>query len=81
MSRCLKIFGANGELRSQPVVENETPVCEEEICLEVLGHKSGYIRGRGHGLKLSRSLSKHHKKLELEATNKRANELEEKLNA
>ncbi|CAK9149221.1 unnamed protein product [Ilex paraguariensis] len=69
------------ELQSQPVGENEAPVCEEEICLEVLGHKSGYIRGCGHGPKPSRSLSKHHNNSELEVANKRANELEEKLNA
>ncbi|CAK9178212.1 unnamed protein product [Ilex paraguariensis] len=69
------------ELQSQPIEENEAPVCEEEICSEVLGHKSGYIRGRGHGPKPSRSLSKHHNKLKLEAANKMANELEEKLSA
>ncbi|CAK9154454.1 unnamed protein product [Ilex paraguariensis] len=69
------------ELQSHPVGENEAPVCEEEICSEVLGHKSGYIRGCGHGPKPNRSLSKHHDKSELEAANKRANELEEKLNA
>ncbi|CAK9147746.1 unnamed protein product [Ilex paraguariensis] len=61
--------------------ENEAPACEEEICSEVLGHKSGYICGRGHGPKPNRSLSKHHDKSKLEAANKRANELEEKLNA
>ncbi|CAK9156291.1 unnamed protein product [Ilex paraguariensis] len=64
-----------------PVGENEALVCEEEIFSEVLVHKSGYIRGRGHGPKPNRSLSKHHDKSELEAANKRANELEEKLNA
>ncbi|CAK9147086.1 unnamed protein product [Ilex paraguariensis] len=67
--------------KSHPVGENEAPVCEEEICSEVLGHKSGYIRGRGHGPKPNRSLSKHHDKSKLEVANKRANELEEKLNA
>ncbi|CAK9167834.1 unnamed protein product [Ilex paraguariensis] len=75
------VTGTKSLARAQPVGENEAPVCEEEIFLEVLGHKSGYIRGRGHGSKPSRSLSKHHNKSELEAANKRANELEEKLNA
>ncbi|CAK9180837.1 unnamed protein product [Ilex paraguariensis] len=69
------------EIQSQPIGENKAPICEEEICSEVLGHKSGYMHGRGHGPKPSRSLSKHHNKSELEAANKRTNELEEKLNA
>ncbi|CAK9182021.1 unnamed protein product [Ilex paraguariensis] len=62
------------ELQSQPIGENEASIYEEEICSKVLGHKSGYIRDREHGLKPNRSLYKHHNKSELEIANKMANE-------
>ncbi|KAL0324725.1 UNVERIFIED_CONTAM: hypothetical protein Scaly_2439600 [Sesamum calycinum] len=46
------------ELRIERQAAGESLVDEEQICAEVLGYKSGYIRGRGAGPKPKTSFSK-----------------------
>ncbi|CAK9137619.1 unnamed protein product [Ilex paraguariensis] len=61
--------------------EDENPKNEEKICSQVLGYRSEYIRGRGSGPKPNSSSSKQYYRAELEAANRRANELAEQLNS
>ena len=37
------------ELQKQPVPESGQALTETEICVQVLGSRSGYIKGLGHG--------------------------------
>ncbi|MQL90135.1 hypothetical protein Taro_022723, partial [Colocasia esculenta] len=39
------------QMQQQSTIESDTPIVEDDICAEVLGRTSGYIRGRGHGPK------------------------------
>ncbi|KAK4489672.1 hypothetical protein RD792_005485 [Penstemon davidsonii] len=65
------------ELRDERLDEGDT-LDEEHICEEVLGFKSGYIRGRGAGPKPSRSMSYRNYGLELEEATKNAKSTHER---
>ena len=39
------------ELQHQPISEGVTAMTEAEICESVLGHRLGYVKGLGFGLK------------------------------
>ncbi|MQM16880.1 hypothetical protein Taro_049840, partial [Colocasia esculenta] len=39
------------QMQQQSTIESDSPIVEDDICAEVLGRTSGYIRGRGHGPK------------------------------
>ena len=39
------------ELQNQPISEGVIAMTETEICESVLGHRSGYVKGLGFGLK------------------------------
>ncbi|KAK4435021.1 hypothetical protein Salat_0665100, partial [Sesamum alatum] len=58
----------------------ENLVDEEQICAEVLGYKSGYIRGRGAGPKPNRSWSKQSYWEELENAKRNARIAQERAN-
>ncbi|KAL0288877.1 UNVERIFIED_CONTAM: hypothetical protein Scaly_2717100 [Sesamum calycinum] len=60
------------ELRIERQAAGESLVDEEQICAEVLGYKSGYIRGRGAGPKPKTSFSKQSYREELENAKRNA---------
>ena len=37
------------ELQNQPMTEGGQALTEAEICVQVLGSRSGYVKGLGHG--------------------------------
>ena len=39
------------ELQKQPVAEGGQALSDADICVQVLGSRSGYIKGLGHGPK------------------------------
>ena len=68
------------ELQKQPVAEGGQALSDADICVQVLGSRSGYIKGLGHGPKpppsSSRSgHSKSHREIELENELKATREL------
>ncbi|KAK4411777.1 hypothetical protein Sango_0250700 [Sesamum angolense] len=60
------------ELRIERQSAGESLLDEEQICAEVLGYKSGYIRGRGAGPKPKTSFSKQSYREELEDAKRNA---------
>ncbi|KAI3871843.1 hypothetical protein MKX03_014963 [Papaver bracteatum] len=64
-------YGKMLELRAAPTPEGSTPLTDAQICEEVLGVRSGYVKGLGHGYEKPSSSS-----LEYNAENK---ELEERV--
>ena len=59
------------ELQKKSMVEDGEPLTEVDICVQVLGSRSGYIKGLGHGPRPppSSSRSRHtksHREIELE---------------
>ncbi|XP_026432524.1 uncharacterized protein LOC113329905 [Papaver somniferum] len=42
-------YGKMLELRAAPTPEGSTPLTDAQICEEVLGVRSGYVKGLGHG--------------------------------
>ncbi|KAI3872702.1 hypothetical protein MKX03_028050 [Papaver bracteatum] len=42
-------YGKMLELRAEPTPEGSTPLTDAQICKEVLGVRSGYVKGLGHG--------------------------------
>ncbi|RVW61879.1 hypothetical protein CK203_048835 [Vitis vinifera] len=67
------------ELQKQPVPEGGQALKEAEICVQVLGSRSGYIKGLGHGPRppssSSKSTHKSHREIELENELKATREL------
>lgn len=63
------------ELRAK-YQEEGVPMTDGEICMEVLGKKSGYVRGLGPGPKPPSSLSGKTSNAELDEARKRADEAE-----
>ena len=67
------------ELQKQPVPEGGQALKEAEICVQVLGSRSGYIKGLGHGpwppSSSSKSTHKSHREIELENELKATREL------
>ncbi|XP_034677791.1 uncharacterized protein LOC117908288 [Vitis riparia] len=67
------------ELQKQPVLEGGQALKEAEICVQVLGSRSGYIKGLGHGPRppssSSKSTHKSHREIELENELKATREL------
>ena len=58
------------ELQNQPMTEGGQALTEAEICVQVLGSRSGYVKGLGHGPRPppSSSRSRHakpHREIEL----------------
>lgn len=47
------------ELRQQPLEDGIDQRSENQILVSVLGKKSGYLRGMGHGIKVGSSSSSH----------------------
>ncbi|KAI3971136.1 hypothetical protein MKW92_013677 [Papaver armeniacum] len=64
-------YGKMLELRAAPTPEGSTPLTDAQICEEVLGVRSGYVKGLGHGYEKPSSSG-----LEYNAENK---ELEERV--
>ncbi|KAL0360904.1 UNVERIFIED_CONTAM: hypothetical protein Sradi_3774900 [Sesamum radiatum] len=60
------------ELWIEKQAAGESLVDEEQICAEILGYKSGYIRGRGAGPKPKTSFSKQSYREELEDAKRNA---------
>ena len=68
------------ELQKQPVAEGGQALSEADICIQVLGSRSRYIKGLGHGPKPPPSSSrsghaKSHREIELENKLKTTREL------
>ena len=68
------------ELQNQPMTEGGQALTEAEICVQVLGSRSGYVKGLGHGPRRppSSSRSRHaksHREIELENELKPTREL------
>ena len=67
------------ELQKQPVPEGGQALKEAKICVQVLGSRSGYIKGLGHGPRppssSSKSTHKSHREIELENELKATREL------
>ena len=68
------------ELQNQPMTEGGQALTEAEICVQVLGSRSGYVKGLGHGPRPppSSSRSRHaksHREIELENELKATREL------
>ncbi|WJZ89587.1 hypothetical protein VitviT2T_008796 [Vitis vinifera] len=67
------------ELQKQPMLEGGQALKEAEICVQVLGLRSGYIKGLGHGPRppssSSKSTHKSHREIELENELKATREL------
>uniref|UniRef100_F6H936 Uncharacterized protein n=1 Tax=Vitis vinifera TaxID=29760 RepID=F6H936_VITVI len=67
------------ELQKQPVPEGGQALKEAEICVQVLGSRSEYIKGLGHGPRppssSSKSTHKSHREIELENELKATREL------
>ena len=68
------------ELKKQPMVDDDEPLTEVDICVQVLGSRSCYIKGLGHGprppISSSRSrYTKPHREIELENELKATQEL------
>ncbi|KAL6331570.1 hypothetical protein AAG906_011510 [Vitis piasezkii] len=70
---------SQNELQKQPVLEGGQALKEAEICVQVLGSRSGYIKGLGHGPQppssSSKSTHKSHREIELENELKATREL------
>lgn len=66
------------EHRTEKEATGESQIDEEQVCAEVLGYKSGYIRGRGAGPKPSRSVAKHMYREELEEAKRNAKNAQER---
>ncbi|KAI3902839.1 hypothetical protein MKW92_047946 [Papaver armeniacum] len=64
-------YGKMLELRAAPTPQGSTPLTDAQICEEVLGVRSGYVKGLGHGYEKPSSSS-----IEYNAENK---ELEERV--
>ena len=47
------------ELQKKSMVEDGEPLTEADICVQVLGSRSGYIKGLGHGPRPPPSSSSH----------------------
>ena len=45
------------DMRNNRIENDEEPISESQIVKATLGHKSGYIKGMGHGLQASRGSS------------------------
>ncbi|KAI3967985.1 hypothetical protein MKW92_046557 [Papaver armeniacum] len=63
------------ELRAAPTPEGSTPLTDAQICEQVLGVRSGYVKGLGHGYEKPSSSSMEYN-AELGEVLRRANEAE-----
>ncbi|KAI3850381.1 hypothetical protein MKW92_015949 [Papaver armeniacum] len=66
-------YGKMLELRAAPTPEGSTPLIDAQICEEVLGVRSGYVKGLGHGYEKPSSSSLEYN-AELGEALRRANE-------
>ncbi|KAI3833389.1 hypothetical protein MKX03_029586 [Papaver bracteatum] len=70
-------YGKMLELRAEPTPEGSTPLTDAQICEEVLGVRSGYVKGLGHGYEKPSSSSLEYN-VELGEALRRADEAEKR---